>query len=563
MTMPDESTRPLLINVHIFSDYNDDTIVVQGSSEEASGVMLNGYISLKARKPVIVKNLKLRLEGKAVFDIPVQKNYGKVTETGIIRFERKVYRHIWPNFNIKESLELLARQDVIHEESHKHNAVQNEQNSAHQFNVDRLVGYTQDGDYVLKEGYYRFPFSGVLPGSLIESVEGLPRAKVSYTLQATVTDARDLRSSFKCQKKLFIVRVPLMACINFNDTFTRTKIWPHKLKSQISLCSKHIEVGGQFYVNFKLSPLHKGIHIESIKLELHEIYQYMGNNTPVVKKQRTIRSWNLINLVAGMNKRLPLLADGYSDLDCDSVLSIPKGRDKCVQNCDIMEKLKVRHNLMIVVSLQDIQGERHSESFLLPVVLYISPIAENYDFRSRDWPRTPEEDSLLIPTNSIAHSNLFGCYESVKDYYNPNYCPKMSDELANRLSPPPYEMHKHDSPISHNDSFLIPYSPGVIPKIGSVLTSNLDSNGQRKTILRSAASLINLFGITRRQSVPNLKVTERSASPCIADLAGQGICNKIKYSYPTKSNAHKSRTRSQLSKLNLSYSNDIYSKNKN
>ena len=68
-----------------------------------------------------------------------------------------------------------------------------------------LTGSSGSNSHILVQGNYEFPFSAILPGSVTESVEGLPNASVIYKLQATIGRSK-FATDLICKRHLRFVR---------------------------------------------------------------------------------------------------------------------------------------------------------------------------------------------------------------------------------------------------------------------------------------------------------------------------------------------------------------------
>src|SRR5690606_1501394 len=108
----------------------------------------------------------------------------------------------------------------------------------------------------LSAGTHEYPFERVLPGNIIESLEGNPRIGVSYNLKAVIT--RPAFYSDVCvNKPLRVVRTLLPSALELSQSMAIENIWPGKVEYLIETPRKAVAFGSYTPIEVYLSPLLK------------------------------------------------------------------------------------------------------------------------------------------------------------------------------------------------------------------------------------------------------------------------------------------------------------------
>jgi len=83
---------------------------------------------------------------------------------------------------------------------------------------------------ILLAGTYKWPFKFIIPGSMVESVEGLADAHIKYKLQATVIRGR-LSHDFHAFKPVRIIRTLDPSALA--HAMSAKNLWPNKVEYSI------------------------------------------------------------------------------------------------------------------------------------------------------------------------------------------------------------------------------------------------------------------------------------------------------------------------------------------
>ena len=175
---------------------DDNIILIKGKPDEAPPVLLSGVIELTIGEPTKLKSVSVRLVGKMKFNVPVtpeDKNGHPVSlqpnssQRNLI-VDKVIYQHKWDDFEIDKYFKNLysnysskvpinectptapAMNDLKRLKSRSTTSLTSMLNSSN----------TKAKYHTLVKGGYEFPFSTILPGSINESVDGLPNTAVEY-----------------------------------------------------------------------------------------------------------------------------------------------------------------------------------------------------------------------------------------------------------------------------------------------------------------------------------------------------------------------------------------------
>ncbi|AQZ10036.1 ROG3 (YFR022W) and ROD1 (YOR018W) [Zygosaccharomyces parabailii] len=462
--MSKSGKEPLLYDVRI-NGTDHDVILLKGPPEEASSVLLSGTVVLSVREPIQIKNLTLRLYGRLRMNIPVQYQSAKGPAQRYVKSERRFYEHTWDDLNIESYFENLydnyGKRTAITSRSSGNLAEVNRRSKSSTTSLISLAGLSSSGPnhHTLVQGNYEFPFSAILPGSLVESVEGLPNASIVYKLEANIERGKFF-SDLICKKHVRVVRTMRPDSLELSETMAVDNTWPKKVDYSISVPAKALAIGSLTPIHIEVVPLMKGLRLGPIKITLVENSQYCGTFGSVGSQERTVCKTKIKDPL-GHVKKDPLEVtgvgeDGAAYQDCwqvDTFLQVPPSLSKCTQDCTLLNSIKVRHKIKFVISLLNADGHVSELRASLPVVLFISPFValsvknteklmhsgSSSNASSRRGSSTDDEEIIFARTASevelAAMANGLQAPTSVPDLMSPpNYGNHIYDRLWNDIS---------------------------------------------------------------------------------------------------------------------------------
>lgn len=412
-----------------------DVLVLKGSPLEAPSALLSGKIVLALNEPLTIKKLSLKLFGDLRVNWMEHFDTGISTYTKPVRFLKRMYEHDWDNFEIQSYT--LDNNSNLMKNKHKGNSSSSSSialssmltasTASSRPNLTRasksstsllMLGkkYSDSennshkddsahhNSFVLGRGNYEFPFSLILPGSLYESVEGLPGGSLFYKLEATIDRGKFAKRKV-CSKHLRVVRTLSADATELQESMAIDNSWPKKIDYTISIPSRAIAVGSAIPVNFFMVPLLKGLKLGKITIKLLEYYAFAGTNAtgsnhthqndrtihelvvdpPPDRIYDTMENYSLLtdspsdNCLNPVNNYMKLL---YDQWDVEKSFQVPPSLSQCTQDVTLETYLKVRHKLSITVALKNPNGHTSELRATLPVILYISPyvtVSAKYD----------------------------------------------------------------------------------------------------------------------------------------------------------------------------------------
>lgn len=400
------SKDPLLFDIRLKST-DHDVLLLKGKQNEASSVLLAGTIVLSVLEPIQIKSLSLRLIGKVRLNIPTTYCVNGVNTKKYVKYEKVIFSYNWDEFNMDDFFDnLYGNYGKMKLNNSGRSSPINigpnlNTNSISSNKSDRLLSSNAPSiptrsksssslfslgnapsHHTLLQGNYEFPFSTVLPGSLTESVEGLPNATVIYKLESVLERCKG--PDVSCQKPLRIVRTLSPDAVELSETVAVENSWPNKLDYTLSIPAKSIAIGSATPVYIVLVPLLKNLKLGHIKISLLETSQYLGPFGGVVNQERVVTKIKLkdplghISLLKrqqeedGSNDDLQPV-DFQDRWEIDTVINVPPSLSKCTQDCDIFNNIRVRHKLKFNISLINPDGHTSELRASLPIQLFISP----------------------------------------------------------------------------------------------------------------------------------------------------------------------------------------------
>lgn len=365
-----------------------DVFVVKGSSLEAPSILLSGTIVLSVLEPMNIKKLSLtlystlRLKWTNTYETPrgveIRKPY---------RYEKRIFEHNWDNFEIQNYFSNLYDNYGSNTAMKSKNSSANSSSSSLKNFAKRskssssLANLTSFGSstsltsqsHTLLQGNYEFPFSAILPGSILESVEGLPGASLVYKLQANIERSR-FSNDLIAKRHIRIVRTLTPDTQELSETMAVDNTWPKKVEYTISTPSKAVAIGSLVPTHMLLVPLAKGLKLGTVKVSLVEYFSCSGSYGPPHIGERVISKITVPSTCCEISE---------DKWEVTAHLPIPPSLSKCTQDVDILTNIKVRHKLKYVIGLVNPDGHVSELRASLPISLFISPFValgvKNYD----------------------------------------------------------------------------------------------------------------------------------------------------------------------------------------
>ncbi|QLG72100.1 hypothetical protein HG535_0C04540 [Zygotorulaspora mrakii] len=455
-----KAKEPLLYDVRI-KGTDHDVILLKGTNAEAPSVLLSGTIVLSVQEPIQIKNLSLRLYGRIRLNILTPYQSSKGPAQRYVKYEKRIYEHTWDNFDVDTYFQNLydnyGKAAITSKSSVNLSSLPKKARSS-TASLMSLTGQSSSNYHTLVKGNYEFPFSAILPGSLTESVEGLPNASVVYKLEATIERVK-FYTDLICRKHLRVVRTLSPAALELSETVAVDNTWPKKVDYSISVPAKAIAIGSSTPINILVVPLLKGLKLGPVKISLVESSQYCGSFGSVCTQERTVSKIRLkdpLSHMSGCTEPLSVTENddsAYQDRwEVHTLLHIPPSLSKCTQDCTLLNSIKVRHKIKFIISLVNPDGHVSELRASLPVQLFISPFVplgvktvdglygsannSSTDFNDvRSCTKDPESDDEMIFARSASEIELSN---------NNQNNVSVAASLSEMMSPPNYGKHIYD-----------------------------------------------------------------------------------------------------------------------
>lgn len=386
-----------------------DVLVLKGNEQDAASVLLIGKLVFSLNESIQVKRLTLRLYATLGLEWTEQYQTSRGVVPKPMRFSKRVYEYIWDPNELRLALSTdgsvsttspaLSRQhssaslknlgatfrsksstnlQASSLQSSSRNASTTNLSLSNSNSGNKLNGGGGSGTAVLAMGNHEIPFSAILPGSIPESVEGLPGGSVVYRLEAVIERGK-FHTPLITKKQLRVVRTLTTDAVELSETVAVDNTWPKKVEYSLNVPSKAIAIGSSTPISFMLVPLLKGLRLGEIKIQLIEFYSFIGYIPPQYTNERLV----VEKLITRPDANDPEFETDRWEID--TFLKIPDTLAKCTQDCDIQLHLKVRHKLKFVIGLVNPDGHVSELRASLPIQLFISPfvsIRARYDTES-------------------------------------------------------------------------------------------------------------------------------------------------------------------------------------
>ncbi|KAH3670274.1 hypothetical protein WICMUC_004927 [Wickerhamomyces mucosus] len=492
-----------------------DVLVIKGSPNDAPSVLLTGSIVLSVLEPMSIKKLNLKLY--ATLRLKWTNSFETSRGTTIkkpYRYEKKVFEHNWDNIEVQNYFSNLYDNYNHHNKiggssSPKSTSANSSSSSLKSLNKKSKsstnlssFGSTtslslSSQNHILLQGNYEFPFSAILPGSTLESVEGLPGASLVYKLQANIERGR-FSNDLTVKKHLRIVRTLTPDAVELSETIAVDNTWPKKVEYTISIPARAVAIGSALPINMTLVPLVKGLQLGKIKISLVEYFSCCGSYGPPHSGERSIYEFTVSDSAKDINE------DRW---EVETLLNIPPSLSKCTQDVDVLTNLKVRHKLKFVVGLINPDGHVSELRASLPVILFISPFValavKNYnrldsvadnsfnEIQSDNETADEDDDDVIFSADPELLSTSLPSSTNVLD--------------IERQAPPNYGNHIYDrlwSEISIENTPDV--SRSQTPSVGTPLFASGENLNDSRNLGKLTENLRRLHVQQRLQETPSL-----------------------------------------------------------
>lgn len=514
---------PLLFDIRLKST-DHDVLLLKGKPSEASSVLLAGTVVLSLAEAMQIRNLSLRLFGKLRLNLPSKCYINGVNTIKYLKYEKRIYNYKWDDFNFELDNETPFESN--NDSSGTLGLPKKNKSSSSLMSLGRH----SNGSQLVPKGNYEFPFNVVLPGTITESVEGLPNASVIYKLEAVLE--RSNTSDYIRHKPLRIVRTLRHDAVELSETVAVNNSWPNKVEYSISVPAKAIAVGSAMPIYVMIVPLLKGLKLGSIKITLLETSQYVGNIGGVIHQERIVTKMKVkdpLGHVTLMNKRNDenLSNDEVIDFqdrwEIDTLINVPASLTKCTQDCDIQSSIKVRHKLKFTITLINPDGHLSELRASLPIQLFISPFVtvgvkntETLEMEE-NWKINKTAEEVNNPNStSFSSETFFNNDKEDEDVIFATGTPEVelhAGGLANNffattaiselMTPPNYGKHVYDRLWSDVSVSATPVTTRPSTPVPNLLPDSLESDSISANVSDHLTSNFNDLNVLREsQATP-------------------------------------------------------------
>lgn len=412
------SHNPTLFDIRLKSSHKN-VILLKGTRSEAPSVLLSGSVVLSLHSPMSVKKLHLKLSG--TLRLEFQETYATSTQsyTLPVKYERTVFLYEWDDL-LKDSsgslktgpnLGRATESDLIPlPTSSKNNFERHGQNT------------------ILPSGNHVLPFTLVISGNTLESIEGLIGGSLIYQFESNLERGR-FQTPYISRKHVRIIRTLSSDAFDLSESVFIENIWPGKLQYQVEIPVKAIPIGGSTPVKIMLIPMVKGLELVDIKVNLVQYYVFQDSNGRSFSSEKKIFDFQLPHIDPET-----LRVDKW---DINGTIVMPDTLRDVTQKTDIDSFIKVRHKLKFRIILKNNDGHTSEVRASLPITLFISP---QYQLKAR---QVTERDGAFyftsidenIFTNAGSNSATVSGITSPVDDAPPNYENRIYDQLYSQSAP--------------------------------------------------------------------------------------------------------------------------------
>ncbi|KAK7522030.1 hypothetical protein IWZ03DRAFT_357597 [Phyllosticta citriasiana] len=292
-----------------------------------------------------------------------------------------------------------------------------------------------------KSGTYQWPFSFPLdPNALPETIERLPDSYVKYNVSATVYTGI-LSKDQHCKEHIRIIKTPPLPGpdLNFLPQQIHQDVWAEKLSYTISLHNPYTYIGSAIPIDFRLTPLQRGLQIGKIRLDLvEEVLLIVYKDGEPWQNHSTRKSVLTTTTKAEPNvvekRRNAAVREVNEDSSAESAEEDSAAEEAGSTNAPVVledEALSFRVELPVpstpYITVQDIDSERIKSRHLL----YITVELINADKHSSEM-TMKFRPKLFLPPPSVANAS--------------SSSPSLlcGSDLWDQITPPSYGQHVFD-----------------------------------------------------------------------------------------------------------------------
>lgn len=206
---------------------DSDELVLRGAGGDVNPALLSGQVVLNLTEKTNIRELTLRLEGKA--KVAFMDGPGGAGSNKSHHYTHNVLTHDW-------------------------SFLQGDRNHAH----------------TLKAGRHAFPFSFTFEGNLPSSIRTyLNDGQIRYKLKASAVRST-FSTNFNAFKNISVVRSFTPDALEFNQTLEIENTWPGKIMYCLTLPHKAYAAGDEIPVSIKFMPLAKGTRVTHVSSVIKE-----------------------------------------------------------------------------------------------------------------------------------------------------------------------------------------------------------------------------------------------------------------------------------------------------
>ncbi|ORZ09619.1 hypothetical protein BCR42DRAFT_381754 [Absidia repens] len=329
-----------------------DHIILHGSVEESSGIMLRGSVILDCHEVTKVRAITLKLEGKV-----------KVNWLEGIGVYQQTYKE---------------DQTIIE----------------HEWSFLPYTGKT----YHLSEHHYRWDFELPLPGDLPETLQH-EFCQVYYRLKA-VADRPTFAMNYTDTRSIKVSRLMLPTCLELLQSISISNVWVDKFVYDINMPSKCYTMGQVLPVTFDFTPVASTLKILAITIVLKEYLTLSSHGFTKARISKTQR-----------NEHFQISAQHVGQTyHKTETMEIPDEDSRLLMMDTINDFFQVKHKLKIIVSLKNADGHVSELRLAIPIVIAtISPEEDanalpTYENAWRTAPYDPATVSQMISSGALPPS---------------------------------------------------------------------------------------------------------------------------------------------------------------
>ncbi|ORZ12675.1 or S-antigen, C-terminal domain-domain-containing protein [Absidia repens] len=329
-------------------------IILHGSVEESSGVMLRGSVVLECHETTKIRSITLKLIGK----VKVNWMEGTGSHQRLYKEEQTIVEHEW-------SFMPQGRKT-----------------------------------YHLSERHYQWDFELPLPGDLPETMHH-DLGEVYYRLKA-VAERPTFSLNYSDKRSLKVSRLMLPTSMELLQSVLISNVWADKLSYEISVPSKCYTMGSLLPVTFDFMPIAPDLKIKSIACALKE---YLTLSTPEHSKteSRVVK----VHRDNTYQETAQHIGDSYHKTE---LISIPDEASQSLMMDTANDLIKVRHKLKFTVTLINADGHISELRAAIPIIIAAISVEDDanalpaYEDAWRSMPYDPATISQLIASGALPPS---------------------------------------------------------------------------------------------------------------------------------------------------------------